>query len=157
MCAQQKKAVVCLMLSLLFLSGLSRSEWVLVGVLISTGGPLVMDSPCPRKQHNRPRCIRSASKTSRARQASSMSNDFRFAMMSTKCKPTWRHSNWNGVADPQRKLAILKPGKWSLLLDSRISLYGHDAKSLKNFTLHFDMRSSLKVQTDHGSEKCGSL
>ena len=30
--------------------------------------------------------------------------------------------------------------------DSRISLYGHDAKSMKNFTLHFDM-----------AEQCDSL
>ena len=43
------------------------------------------------------------------------------------------------VADPQKKLPMFKPGKWSLLPDSRISLYGHDAKSMKNFTLHFDM------------------
>ena len=34
---------------------------------------------------------------------------------------------------------MFKPGKWSLLQDSRNSLYGHDAKSMKNFTLHFDM------------------
>ena len=40
---------------------------------------------------------------------------------------------------PQKKLPVFKPGKWSLLPDGRISLYGHDAKSLKNFTLHFDM------------------
>ena len=43
------------------------------------------------------------------------------------------------VADPQKKLPVFKPGKWSLLPDSRISLYGHDAKSMKKFTLHFDM------------------
>ena len=73
--------------------------------------------------------------------------------MSTKSKPTWRHSTWNGidymictVADPQKKLPVFKAGKWSLLPDSRISLYGHDAKSMKNFTLHFDM-----------AEQCESL
>ena len=72
-----------------------------------------------------------------------MTNDFLFAMMSTKSKPTWRHSSWNGtdymictVAEPQKKLPVFKPGKWSLFPDSRISLYGHDAKSMKNFTLH---------------------
>ena len=80
-------------------------------------------------------------------------NEFLFAMMYTKSKPTWRHSTWNGtdymictVADPQKKLLVFKPGKWSLLPDSRISLYGHDAKSVKNFTLHFDM-----------AEQCDSL
>ena len=74
-------------------------------------------------------------------------------MMSTKPKPTWRHSNWNGtdymictVAERQKKLPVFKPGKWSLLPDSRISLYGHDAKSMKNFTFHFDM-----------AEQCDSL
>ena len=66
-----------------------------------------------------------------------MTNDFFFAMMSTKSKPTWKHSHWKGtdymictVAEPQKKLPVLKPGKWSLLPDSRISLYGHDAKSM---------------------------
>ena len=74
-----------------------------------------------------------------------MTNDFLFALTSTKSKPTWRHSNWNGtdmictVAEPPRKLPVFKPGKWSLLPDSRISLYGHDARSMKNLTLHFDM------------------
>ena len=79
-----------------------------------------------------------------------MTNDFLFAMMSTKSKPTWRHLTWNGtdymictVADPQKKLPVFQPGKCA---DSRISLYGHDAKSMKNFTLHFDM-----------AEQCDSL
>ena len=69
-----------------------------------------------------------------------MTNDFLFAMMSTKSKPTWRHSTWSGtdymrctVAEPH------KPGKWSLLPESKISLYGHEAKSMKNSTLHFAM------------------
>ena len=42
---------------------------------------------------------------------SCMTNDFLFAMMSTKSKPTWRHSTWNGtdymictVAESQKKL-----------------------------------------------------
>ena len=84
---------------------------------------------------------------------SCMTNDFLFAIMSTKSKPSWRHSTWNDtdymictVAEPQKKLPVLKPGKWSLLPDSRISLYGHDAKSMKNFTFHFDM-----------AEQCDSL
>ena len=76
---------------------------------------------------------------------SCMTNDFLLATMSTKSKPTWRHSTWNGldymicaVAHPQKKLPIGSNDQ-SLLPDSRISLYGHDAKSMKNFTLHFDM------------------
>ena len=66
-------------------------------------------------------------------------------MMNTKSKPAWRHSTWNGVdymictvADQQKKLPVFKPGKWSLLPHSRIALHGHDAKSMKQFTLHFD-------------------
>ena len=81
-----------------------------------------------------------------------MTNDFLFAMMSTKSKPTWRHSNWNGtdymictVAEPQKKLLVFKSGKWTLLPDNRISLYGHDAKSMKNFTLHFDMAEQCET------------
>ena len=40
-------------------------------------------------------------------------DDFLFAMMSTKSKPTWRHSTWNGidymictVADPQKNASV---------------------------------------------------
>ena len=47
-------------------------------------------------------------------------NDFLFAMMSTKSKPSWRHSTWNGtdymictVADPQKKLPVFKQGNWT--------------------------------------------
>ena len=65
--------------------------------------------------------------------------------MSTKSKPTWRYSAWNGVdcmictvIEPQKKLPVFKPGKWSLASKARIALYGHDAMSMKNFTLHFD-------------------
>ena len=82
-----------------------------------------------------------------------MTNDFLFAMLTTKSKPTWRHSTWNGiddmictVAEPQKKLPVFKVGKWLILDDRRISLYGHDAKTMKNFTLHFD-----------NSEQCDSL
>ena len=74
-----------------------------------------------------------------------MTNDFPFAMMSTKSKPTWRHSTWNGtdymictVAEPQKKLPVFRAGKWSLVTDSRVSRYGHDAKTMKSFTLYFD-------------------
>ena len=34
-----------------------------------------------------------------------------------------------------------KPGKWSINAQHRIALYGHDAKSTKNSTLHFDCDS----------------
>ena len=60
---------------------------------------------------------------------SCMTNDFLFAMMTTKAKPTWRHCTWNGidymictVAEPQKKLPVFKVGKWSILADRRISL-----------------------------------
>ena len=69
-------------------------------------------------------------------------NEFLFAMISTKSKPTWRHSTWNGadymiytVAEP--KLPVFRAGKWSLVSDSRDSLYGHDAKTMRSFTLYF--------------------
>ena len=72
-----------------------------------------------------------------------MTNDFLFAMMPTKSKPTWRHSTWNGTdymictaAEPQKKLPVFRAGKWSLASDRRVSLYGHDAK-----TMHFDADS----------------
>ena len=46
---------------------------------------------------------------------SCMADDFLFALMSTKSKPTWRHSTWNGtdymictVVEPQKKLPIFK-------------------------------------------------
>ena len=78
---------------------------------------------------------------------SCVTNDFLFVMISTKSKPTWRHSTLNGmdymiciVIDPQRKLPVFKAGKWSLLDDDTIYLYGHDAKTMKNFTLYFDSK-----------------
>ena len=43
------------------------------------------------------------------------------------------------VVEPQKKLPVFRAGKWSLAADRRVSLYGHDAKTMKNFTLHFDM------------------
>ena len=62
-------------------------------------------------------------------------------------------STWNGhdymictVVEPHKKLPVFKAGRWSLVADSRIYLYGHDAKSMKRFTLHFDM-----------AEQCDSL
>ena len=38
----------------------------------------------------------------------------------------------------KKKLPVFRVGKWSLLDDRKISLYGYDAKSMKNFALHFD-------------------
>ena len=76
---------------------------------------------------------------------SCMTNDFLFAMMNTKSKPTWRHSTWDEVdymictvAEPQRKLPVFRTGKWSLLETRKIFLYGHDAKTMKTFKLYFD-------------------
>ena len=43
------------------------------------------------------------------------------------------------VAEPQKKLLVFRIGKWSLMSDRKVSLCGHDAKTTKNFTLHFDM------------------
>ena len=37
-----------------------------------------------------------------------------------------------------------KPGKWSINAQHRIALYGHDAKSMKNFTLHFDYENQCE-------------
>ena len=52
---------------------------------------------------------------------SCVADDFLFAMMSTKSKPTWRHATWNSadymvctVVEPQKKLPVFKPGKWSI-------------------------------------------
>ena len=80
---------------------------------------------------------------------------FLFAMMSTKSKPTWRHATWNysdymvcTVIEPQNRLPVFKPGKWSITSECRIALYGHDAKSVKNFTLHFDDQSQ-RGSLDH--------
>ena len=76
---------------------------------------------------------------------SCMTNDFLFAMMNTKSKPTWRHSTWDEVdymictvAEPQRKLPVFRAGKWSLSGTRKIFLYGHDAKTMKTFKLYFD-------------------
>ena len=80
---------------------------------------------------------------------SCMTNDFLFAMMNTKSKPTWRHSTWDDadymictVAEPQKKLPVFRSGKWSLSGARQIFLYGHDAKTLKTFTLYFDNSDS---------------
>ena len=47
------------------------------------------------------------------------------------------------VAEPQKKLPVFRAGKWSLIADSRISLYGHDAKTMKNFTLHLSRVTTI--------------
>ena len=76
---------------------------------------------------------------------------FPFAMMSTKSKPIWRHATWNTtdymvctVVEPQKKLPVFKPGKWSINAQRRTALYGHDAKSTKSFTLHLDNESQCE-------------
>ena len=76
---------------------------------------------------------------------SRVADAFLFAMMATKPKPTWRRATWNSadfmvctVAEPQKKLPAFKPGKWSINAQRKIALYGHDAKNVNNFTLHFD-------------------
>ena len=81
---------------------------------------------------------------------SCMTSDFFFAMLSTKSKPTWRHSTWNGtdymictMAEPQKKLPVFRAGKWSLVADRRV--YGHDAKTTKNFTLDFDTKEQCET------------
>ena len=42
------------------------------------------------------------------------------------------------VAEPQKKLHVFEPGKWSVNADHKIALYGHDAKNMKQFALHFE-------------------
>ena len=107
---------------------------------------------CRRRLHSSSKGDRSQPKA-KPEARTCMTNDFLFAMMSTKSKPTWRHSTWNGIdyvicaaAEPQKKPPVFKAGKWSLIAGSRISLYGHGAESVKHFTLHFDM-----------AEQCDSL
>ena len=102
-------------------------------------------SIAPRPTQSSPTKSERSQPKSKPEARSCMTNDFLFAMISTKSKPTWRHSTWNGidymictVAEPQKKLPVFKVGKWSLLDDSKISLYGHDAKTMKHFTLHLD-------------------
>ena len=91
---------------------------------------------------------------SRPEARSCMTNDFLFAMITTKSKPTWRHSTWDGVdyvictvIDPQKKLPVFKAGKWSLRLleDDKIYLYGHDAKTMKHFTLQLNSNEPCKA------------
>ena len=64
--------------------------------------PRPAQSQCSRGDRSQPKAKPEA--------RSCMTSDFLFAMMSTKPKPTWRHSNWNGtdymictVAEPQKK------------------------------------------------------
>ena len=90
---------------------------------------------------------------------SRVADGFLFAMMSTKSKPTWRHATWNSsdymvctVIEPQKKLPVFKPGKWSILPRSRIALYGHDAKSMKNLSCILTLRISANTLTACGLE-----
>ena len=61
---------------------------------------------------------------------SCVADGFRFAMMSTKSKPTWRHATWNSADCTVWQMV-------DCTSKSNCSLC-HDAKSMKNFTLHFD-------------------
>ena len=78
---------------------------------------------------------------------SCMTNDFLFAMMSTKSKPTWRtlQLEWHRLHDLHSFCTSKEAAKSSSLASGHCfqiaesPLYGHDAKSMKNFTLHFDM------------------
>ena len=101
-------------------------------------------SVAPRPTQSSPTKSDRSQPKSKPEACSCMTNDFLFAMISTKSKPTWRHSTWDGVdymictvIDPQKKLPVFKAGKWSLLDDDKIYLYGHDAKTMKHFTLDF--------------------
>ena len=67
-----------------------------------------------------------------------------FAMASSKSKPTRRNASWDSndymvcaMAEPQKKLPALKTGKWNVDTYRQITLYGHDAQNMKQFTLHF--------------------
>ena len=95
--------------------------------------PRPTQSQTPRTDRPQPR--------SKAEARSRVADGFLLAMMTTKSKPTWRHATWNSAdytvctaVKPQKKFSVLKPGKWSSAPRSRIALYGHDAKSMQNFT-----------------------
>ena len=110
-------------------------------------------SIAPRPTQSSPTKNERSQPKSKPEARSCMTNDFLFAMISTKSKPTWRHSTWDGVdymictvIDPQKKLPVFKVDKWSLLDDDKIYLYRHDAKTMKQFTLYFD-----------SSEQCDAL
>ena len=49
------------------------------------------------------------------------------------------------VAEPQKKLPVFRVGKRSLMADRKVSLYGHDAKTMKSFTLHFDVNEQCDL------------
>ena len=58
---------------------------------------------------------------------------------------TWLHG-LHCCRTTEEASSIQSLATWSLTADSRISLYGHDAKTMKQFTLHFNM-----------AEQCDSL
>ena len=59
------------------------------------------------------------------------------------------------VVELQKKLPVFRAGTWSLATDCRVSLYGHDAKTMKNFTLHFDMDDQCDTLDRAGLVRCG--
>ena len=84
-----------------------------------------------------------------------MADDFLLAMITTKSKPTWRYSTWNGedymictVVEPQKNKApcVSSLAKWSIAPRHRIALYGHDAKSMKKLHLY---TSTMQTSATH--------
>ena len=104
-----------------------------------------------RKRSRRERALQDLLPLDQPEATSCVADGFLFAMRTNKTKPTWRHATWNSadymvltIADPQKKLPVFKPGKWTINAQRRIALYGHDAKSMKNFTSHFDCDKQCK-------------
>ena len=71
------------------------------------------------------------------------SDGYLFAMMSSKSKPTWRRTSWDStdymvctIAEPPKQLPVFKSDKWIVDHYRKITLYGHDAQKMKQFTLH---------------------
>ena len=89
---------------------------------------------------------------------SCMTSDFLFAMMSTKSKPTWRHSNWNStdymictVAEPQGSCQSSSPASGHCF--QTVESPSMDMMPREEF--HTALRHGRAVY--HGSEKCGFL
>ena len=71
---------------------------------------------------------------------SCVADGFLLAMMTTKYKPTWRHATWNSIdymLCTRHRTAEEAPCMF-FRPQHRVALYGHHAKSMKNFILHFD-------------------
>ena len=67
-------------------------------------------------------------------------------------------TTWSAtIAELQKKLPVFKPGKWSVNANRKIALYGHDAKTMKQFTLHFENSAQCDSLDSIRSEKYGFL